>query len=185
VASYIALNYWELAAARLHGPAHGRPRCRRRAAAQYHQFHALWVGTTGGKLARHQAAPPLERFAEGGLALDPLGFGVDIRETYFHVLGPERHGPPAHHVQAALAGSRVVAEFGVVIGEYQAVVRRGFSGFPIAGMPWIGSISPVAEPKRSLPCMTQHSLPGGRYPLPGPDLHRLDHPASWRTSVLI
>ena len=57
-------------ATRLHGPAHGRPRCRRRAAAQYHQFHALWVGTTGGKLARHQAAPPLERFAEGGLALD-------------------------------------------------------------------------------------------------------------------
>jgi Domain of unknown function (DUF4113) len=27
----------------------------------------------------------------------------------------------------------------------------------------------------SLPCMTQHSLPGGRYPLPGPDFHRLDH----------
>src|ERR1700730_3917911 len=57
-------------ATRLHGPAHGRPRCRRRAAAQYHQFHALWVGTTGGKLARHGTAPPLERFAEGGLALD-------------------------------------------------------------------------------------------------------------------
>jgi len=33
-------------ATRLHGPAHGRSRCRRRAAAQYHQFHALWVGTT-------------------------------------------------------------------------------------------------------------------------------------------
>src|SRR6516162_4765922 len=62
-----------------------------------------------------------------------LGFGVDIHETYFDVLGPERHEPPAHHVQAALAGSRVVAEFGVVIGEYQGVVRRGFSGFPIAG----------------------------------------------------
>jgi len=27
----------------------------------------------------------------------------------------------------------------------------------------------------SLPSMTQHSLPGGRYPFPGPDFHRLDH----------
>src|SRR5437879_7081790 len=27
----------------------------------------------------------------------------------------------------------------------------------------------------SLPSTTQHSLPGGRYPLPGPDFHRLDH----------
>ena len=26
----------------------------------------------------------------------------------------------------------------------------------------------------SLPSKTQHSLPGGRYPLPGPDFHRLD-----------
>ncbi len=24
------------------------------------------------------------------------------------------------------------------------------------------------------PAVTQHSLPGGRYPLPGPDSHRLD-----------
>jgi hypothetical protein len=23
--------------------------------------------------------------------------------------------------------------------------------------------------------LTQHSLPGGRYPLPGPDFHRLEH----------
>ena len=26
----------------------------------------------------------------------------------------------------------------------------------------------------SSPSTTQHSLPGGRYPLPGPDFHRLD-----------
>ena len=38
----------------------------------------------------------------------------------------------------------------------------------------------------SLPCMTQHSLPGGRYPLPGPDFHRLDHASfAWRTSVSV
>src|SRR6516162_8370343 len=35
----------------------------------------------------------------------------------------------------------------------------------------------------SSPSPTQHSLPSGRYPLPGPDFHRLD-PASfaWRTA---
>ena len=32
------------------------------------------------------------------------------------------------------------------------------------------------------PTTTQHSLPGVRYDLPGPDFHRLDAPASWRTS---
>jgi len=36
----------------------------------------------------------------------------------------------------------------------------------------------------SSPSPTQHSLPSGRYPLPGPDFHRLD-PASfaWRTAT--
>jgi len=30
--------------------------------------------------------------------------------------------------------------------------------------------------------LTQHSLPGGCYPLPGPDFHRLDQISfSWRT----
>jgi hypothetical protein len=42
---------------------------------------------------RHEAAPPLERLAEGRLALDPLGLGVDIREADFDVLGPERERP--------------------------------------------------------------------------------------------
>src|SRR5579863_3305073 len=36
----------------------------------------------------------------------------------------------------------------------------------------------------SLPSTTQHSLPGWRYPLPGPDFHRLDRASfSWRTNV--
>jgi hypothetical protein len=30
----------------------------------------------------------------------------------------------------------------------------------------------------------QHSLPGGRYPLPGPDFHRLDRASfAWRTQT--
>jgi len=35
-------------------------------------------------------------------------------------------------------------------------------------------IAAYASPWPS-PNTTQHSLPGGRYPLPGPDFHRLDH----------
>ena len=35
----------------------------------------------------------------------------------------------------------------------------------------------------SSPAPTQHSLPGGRYPLPGPDFHRLDRASfAWRTA---
>ena len=32
---------------------------------------------------RNKAAPPLEGLTEGGLALDPLGLGVDVREADF------------------------------------------------------------------------------------------------------
>jgi hypothetical protein len=36
------------------------------------------------------------------------------------------------------------------------------------------------------PANTQHSLPGERYPLPGPDFHRLDRTSlSWRTTVAV
>ncbi len=35
------------------------------------------------------------------------------------------------------------------------------------------AIAVYASPAGSLP-RPQHSLPGGRYPLPGPDFHRLD-----------
>jgi hypothetical protein len=43
-------------------------------------------------------------------------------------------------------------------------------------------IAVYASP-RSSPSAPQHSLPGGRYPLPGPDLHRLELASlAWRTS---
>ena len=36
----------------------------------------------------------------------------------------------------------------------------------------------------SSPSPTQHSLPGGRYPFPGPDFHRLDRASfAWRTAT--
>jgi hypothetical protein len=44
------------------------------------------------------------------------------------------------------------------------------------------TITVYASPWSS-PSTPQHSLPGGRYPFPGPDFHRLDHASfAWRTS---
>ena len=53
------------------------------------------------------------------------------------------------------------------------------------GISWLNptphTITVYASPWSSPPT-TQHSLPGGRYPLPGPDLHRLDRASfAWRT----
>jgi len=46
------------------------------------------------------------------------------------------------------------------------------------------TITVYASPWSS-PSTTQHSLPGGRYPLPGPDFHRLDRASfAWRTAML-
>src|SRR5208283_5304926 len=45
------------------------------------------------------------------------------------------------------------------------------------------SITVYASPWSS-PSTAQHSLPGGRYPLPGPDFHRLDRASfAWRTTT--
>jgi hypothetical protein len=45
------------------------------------------------------------------------------------------------------------------------------------------TITVYASPWSSPPT-TQHSLPGGRYPLPGPDFHRLDRASfAWRTTT--
>src|SRR3954469_6309978 len=44
------------------------------------------------------------------------------------------------------------------------------------------TIAVYASPWSS-PSTAQHSLPGGRYPLPGPDFHRLDRASfAWRTA---
>jgi hypothetical protein len=42
---------------------------------------------------------------------------------------------------ARWSAEQQAVEFVVVIDEYQGVARRGFSGFPIAGMPRIGEHS--------------------------------------------
>src|SRR4051794_24480757 len=45
------------------------------------------------------------------------------------------------------------------------------------------TIAVYASPWSS-PSTAQHSLPGGRYPLPGPDCHRLDRASfAWRTAI--
>src|ERR1700722_7931470 len=56
-----------------------------------------------------------------------------------------------------------------------------------SGISWLiptpHTITVYASPWPSPPT-TQHSLPGGRYPLPGPDFHRLDRASfAWRTTT--
>ena len=55
-----------------------------------------------------------------------------------------------------------------------------------SGISWLiptpHTITVYASPWSSPPT-AQHSLPGGRYPLPGPDFHRLDRASfAWRTA---
>jgi hypothetical protein len=43
----------------------------------------------------------------------------------------------------------------------------------------------VAQPHTPHDHYVRHSLPGGRYPLPGPNFHRLDHASfAWRTKPI-
>jgi hypothetical protein len=56
-----------------------------------------------------------------------------------------------------------------------------------SGISWLKptphTITVYASPWSS-PSTAQHSLPGGRYPLPGPDFHRLDRASfAWRTKT--
>ena len=58
-----------------------------------------------------------------------------------------------------------------------------------SGISWLNptphTITVYASPWSSPPT-TQHSLPGGRYPLPGPDFHRLDRASfAWRTKIVL
>src|SRR5277367_5306757 len=48
-------------------------------------------------VGRHQAAAALEGFAEGWLAFDALGLGVDVGEADLDVFGPVRNEAPAQH----------------------------------------------------------------------------------------
>jgi hypothetical protein len=79
----------------------------------------------------HEAAASLEGLAEGRLALDPLGLGVDVREADFDVLGPKRHEPPAHDIQATLAGSGIIADHRERVGRRHIPTGRDVWGRPI------------------------------------------------------
>ena len=80
---------------------------------------------------RHEAAAPLECLPERRLALDPLGFGVNVREADFDVFRPVRHEAPPHDVQAALAGFGVVADDRAGIGRGNVPTRRDVGGGPM------------------------------------------------------
>jgi|SRR5271163_885665 len=85
---------------------------------------------TVSELSAGRTAIALASAAEGGLPLDPLGFGVDVSEADFDVLRPIRHQPPPQQVQAALAGLGVVADHRNGVGWRGVPSRREVrSGF--------------------------------------------------------
>src|SRR5271170_160676 len=77
---------------------------------------------------RHEAAPAVECLAESRLGFDAFSLGVDVGEADLDVLRPERHQPPAHHVEAALMVLRVVADDGQGIGWRHVPARRKIWG---------------------------------------------------------
>src|ERR1700730_16402116 len=79
----------------------------------------------------HEAAPPLECLAERRLTFDPLGFGVDVRETNFEILSPERYQAPAHDVQAALTSLRIISYHRERVGWRYVPTRRYVRGRPM------------------------------------------------------
>jgi hypothetical protein len=76
---------------------------------------------------RHEAAPPLEGLADSG-PLDPLGLGVDVRKADFDVRGLKRYEPPAHHVEGALASSRIIADDGERVSGRHIPIGRDVRG---------------------------------------------------------
>ena len=98
---------------------------------------------------RNEAALPLEGLAEGGLALDPLSFGVDVSEADFDILGPKRYEPPAHYVEGALTGPGIVADHREEVGrgtfQLGAMLGVGRSG----GIEKTSLISLTSEERRA------------------------------------
>ena len=80
-------------------------------------------------LARGSAATGMPRGRR--TCLDPLGLGVDVCEADFHVLGPKRHEPPPHHVEAALPSSRIIADHRERVGRRHVPTRRDVRCWPI------------------------------------------------------
>ena len=62
--------------------------------------------------------------AKRGLALDPFGVGVDIREADLNILCPVRHQTPTQKIQATLTGLAIAADHGQQISGSGVPGRR-------------------------------------------------------------
>jgi hypothetical protein len=79
----------------------------------------------------HEAAATLERLPEGGFAFYSFGLGVDVGKADLDVLRPEWHQPPAHYIQAALAGPGIVADDRERVRWRHVPTRRDVRGRPM------------------------------------------------------
>jgi hypothetical protein len=80
-------------------------------------------------------------------------FGVDVREADLDILGPERHEPPAHHVQAALPSSGIEADHRKRVGWRYVPARGNVGGRSMLGIEKTSLISLTSEERRARPHM--------------------------------
>ena len=163
------LNGWPM-----HTPVNASPRPSRATA---HDSGPMWIATTSGS---DFSCPCIIGFGSSPSRRgpdSPKAFRSDARSPRFRrvpfvrdvALDPGRATAPRISAPHMLPSAIVTAS---------APANSGISWL----IPTPHTITVYASPWSSPPT-TQHSLPGGRYPLPGPDFHRLDRASfAWRTT---
>src|SRR3954468_1817694 len=151
-------------------------------------LHALRhqpVGRRCSRLYRYSAAVQLLR--PSGPALAPR-LPEPTRDRRGGCGRPEVSQVPTRSVTAR-TGLRLRRSDGP---SHDGPARIACGGLQRLGLHDIGSFEAQYSPRRLAmyasrppsPTTPQHALPGGRYPLPGPDFHRLDRASfAWRTQT--
>jgi hypothetical protein len=105
---------------------------------------------------------------------------------FFHVPEylPKRHEVPGRSLRSAPHACEAPARprrsdrtshIGPAHVAFDTIDGLGLRRIAISGLTPTTHTIAVCASQWPSPNTTQHSLPGGRYPLPGPDFHRLDH----------
>jgi hypothetical protein len=113
---------------------------------------------------------PLAANRRRGIESQSAAVGNLPRESGFWAAGIR----PRQSADASHSGDGHIA--------FDVTYRLGLCGLSLSRLNRPPHTIAVYASPRSSPSATQHSLPGGRYPLPGPDFHRLDRASfAWRT----